>query len=202
MSHANLYRRALTLRSALIAAMAVSFIASAPAGRAFAEPPPWAPAHGYRAKNPDFGAQYQYPDIDIGTCNRGLSNSQLVGGALGAVVGGLLGSKVGKGKGKLAATAAGTLIGALAGASVARSMDTADNECVRKALDAAPDQRQVAWQNPDADAQYKVTPVKSYENRAGRYCREYITEAVIGGRTETVYGTACRQPDGAWQIVN
>ncbi len=202
MSHSNPLRRVLIPRSALIAAMVVSFIASAPAGTAFADPPPWAPAHGYRAKNPDFRANYQYPDIDTGTCNRGLSSSQLVGGALGAIVGGLLGSKVGKGKGKLAATAAGTLLGALAGASIAQSMDTADNECMRKALDAAPDQREVAWQNPDANAQYKVTPVKSYNNRAGRYCREYITEAVIGGRTEKVYGTACRQPDGAWQIVN
>ena len=63
-------------------------------------PPPWAPAHGYRAK---------YPDIGTGTCNRGLTDSQLVGGALGAAIGGLLGSKVGKGDGKLAATAAGTL---------------------------------------------------------------------------------------------
>ena len=195
MPHSSPPRQALTLKSALIAVMAVSFIASAPAGTAFAEPPPWAPAHGYRA-------QYQYPDIDLGFCNRGLSSSQLVGGALGAIVGGLLGSKVGKGKGKLAATAAGTLLGALAGASIARSMDTADNECVRKALDAAPDQKQVAWRNPDANAQYKVTPVKSYNDRAGRYCREYITEAVVGGRTEKVYGTACRQPDGAWQIVN
>ena len=138
MPHSSPHRRASTLRSALIAAMAVSCIASAPAGTAFADPPPWAPAHGYRAK-------YQYPDIDIGTCNRSLTSSQLIGGALGAIVGGLLGSKVGKGKGKLAATAAGTLLGALAGASIAQSMDTADNECVRKALDAAPDQKQVAW---------------------------------------------------------
>ncbi|MCH8091895.1 MAG: glycine zipper 2TM domain-containing protein [Proteobacteria bacterium] len=155
-------------------------------------PPPWAPAHGYRAK---------YPDIYTGTCDRGLSDSELIGGVLGAVIGGLLGSKVGKGDGKLAATAAGTLLGALAGASIAQSMDTADNECLRKALDAAPDQKEIAWRNPDADAQYKVTPVRSYEDRAGRYCREYITEAVVGGRTEKVYGTACRQPDGAWELM-
>ncbi len=142
------------------------------------------------------------PTYTPAPCNRGLSNSQLLGGALGAVIGGLLGSKVGKGDGKLAATAAGTLIGALAGASIARSMDTVDNECLRRALEASPDQREVAWQNPDADAQYRVTPVKSYQNNAGRYCREYITEAVIGDRTEKVYGTACRQPDGAWQVVS
>ncbi len=156
-------------------------------------PPPWAPAHGYRAK---------YPDIGTGTCNRGLTDSQLVGGALGAAIGGLLGSKVGKGDGKLAATAAGTLLGALAGASIAQSMDTVDNECIRKALEESPDGRKIAWRNPDADAHYKVTPVKSYESHAGRYCREYITEAVISGRTEKVYGTACRQPDGAWQVVS
>ncbi|MCH8138223.1 MAG: glycine zipper 2TM domain-containing protein [Proteobacteria bacterium] len=162
-------------------------------GQWLAEPEIAAPEVGYRAR---------YPDIDTGTCNRGLSNQQLFGGALGAIVGGLLGSKVGKGSGKLAATAAGTLLGALAGASIAQSMDTADNECISKALDAAPDHKEIAWRNPDADAQYKVTPVRSYENRAGRYCREYITEAVIGGRTEKVYGTACRQPDGAWQVVS
>ena len=201
MPHFSPPPRASTLRSALIAVMAVSFIASAPAGTAFAEPPPWAPAHGYRANNSDFRTQYQYPDIDLGYCNRGLSNTQLFGGALGAIVGGLLGSKVGKGSGKLAATAAGTLLGALAGASIAQSMDTADNECIRKALDAAPDQKQVAWQNPDANAQYKITPVKSYNDRAGRYCREYLTEAVVGGRTEKGYGTACRQPDGAWELM-
>ena len=202
MPHFSPPPRASTLRSALIAVMAVSFIASAPAGTAFAEPPPWAPAHGYRANNSDFRTQYQYPDIDLGYCNRGLSNTQLFGGALGAIVGGLLGSKVGKGSGKLAATAAGTLLGALAGASIAQSMDTADNECIRRTLDAAPDQKEIVWRNPDADAQYKVTPVKSYQNNAGRYCREYITEAVVGGRSEKVYGTACRQPDGAWEVVS
>ncbi len=151
---------------------------------------------------PSVGYKVSYPDIDTGTCNRGLSNAQLFGGAIGAVIGGVLGSKVGKGKGKLAATAGGALIGALAGYSIARSMDTADNECVRKALDAAPDRREVAWRNPDADAHYKVTPVRSYNNRAGRYCREYITEAVIGGRAEKVTGTACRQSDGSWELMN
>ena len=99
-------------------------------GQWSAEPEIAAPAVGHTTR---------YPDIDTGTCNRGLTSSQLFGGAVGAVIGGLLGSKVGKGDGKLAATAAGTLLGALAGASIARSMDTADNECIRKALDAAPD---------------------------------------------------------------
>lgn len=31
-------------------------------------------------------------------------------------------------------------------------------------------------------------------------CREYTKDVTIAGRTETIYGTACRQPDGSWDI--
>ena len=34
------------------------------------------------------------------------------------------------------------------------------------------------------------------------YCREYQRAARIGGRKSEVYGTACLQPDGSWQIVD
>tara|TARA_R110000787_G_scaffold99110_8_gene203617 strand:- start:356 stop:751 length:396 start_codon:yes stop_codon:yes gene_type:complete len=33
-------------------------------------------------------------------------------------------------------------------------------------------------------------------------CREYNATAVIDGRRVPVYGTACRQPDGSWRIVD
>ena len=33
-------------------------------------------------------------------------------------------------------------------------------------------------------------------------CREYQTQVVIDGRTQNAYGTACRQPDGNWRVVN
>ncbi|MEE8203551.1 MAG: hypothetical protein V3R74_07315, partial [Alphaproteobacteria bacterium] len=32
-------------------------------------------------------------------------------------------------------------------------------------------------------------------------CREYQTTVNVGGQVEQAYGTACRQPDGSWQIV-
>jgi len=34
------------------------------------------------------------------------------------------------------------------------------------------------------------------------YCREYQTNVVVGGVRQQTYGTACRQPNGAWQIAN
>ncbi|MPY72059.1 MAG: hypothetical protein GEU92_18510 [Alphaproteobacteria bacterium] len=72
------------LIAALAAALALSF--SMPV---LADPPPWAPAHGYRAKHKgrDRGPQvvYQVPAVGIpqGTCNRKLLGS-LLGGAAGA----------------------------------------------------------------------------------------------------------------------
>ncbi len=32
-------------------------------------------------------------------------------------------------------------------------------------------------------------------------CQEYTKLVTIGGESETIYGTACRQPDGTWDIV-
>lgn len=34
------------------------------------------------------------------------------------------------------------------------------------------------------------------------YCREYTTTVVIDGVEQQAYGTACRQDDGSWQIIN
>ena len=56
------------------------------------------------------------------------------------------------------------------------------------------------WHDPD-DVRYQVTPYRTYEDESGRFCREYVTTAVIGGRMEEVRDTACRQSDGSWRRV-
>src|SRR6266851_390410 len=33
-------------------------------------------------------------------------------------------------------------------------------------------------------------------------CREYQSTTTIAGQPESVVGTACRQPDGTWRIIN
>jgi surface antigen len=35
----------------------------------------------------------------------------------------------------------------------------------------------------------------------GTYCREFQQTITVGGQTQEGYGTACKQPDGAWKIV-
>jgi surface antigen len=40
------------------------------------------------------------------------------------------------------------------------------------------------------------------DTRTGAYCREFQQTVTIGGKTESAYGTACRQPDGTWKVVS
>ncbi len=120
------------------------------------------------------------------------------GAVLGGAAGGALGSQVGDGKGRTAAIIGGTLLGALLGGAVGRSMDTTDRLQAQRALENSPSGEPVKWYNPDNNAQYEVTPTRTYY-RGEQPCREFTTVAVIDGKRETVYGTACRQSDGTWQ---
>ncbi|MBE0617447.1 MAG: hypothetical protein IH608_05920, partial [Proteobacteria bacterium] len=61
-------------------------------------------------------------------------------------------------------------------------------------------QSSVAWQNPDTRTAYEVTPLATYQE-GDRYCREYTATARIAGEPQQIYGTACRQPDGSWELV-
>ena len=49
----------------------------------------------------------------------------------------------------------------------------------------------------------QATPTSDvYQSQSGQYCREYQSQANIGGRMTYGYGTACQQPDGSWRVVN
>lgn len=68
-------------------------------------------------------------------------------------------------------------------------------------LDRAPDGQTITWADPRSEARYAVAPTRTYREDDGRYCREYLSTATIGGEVRQVYGRACRQPDRAWEIV-
>lgn len=128
-------------------------------------------------------------------------NNEGVGGLTGGVVGGLLGSQFGKGSGRVAAGAGGALIGAFIGSNIGRTMDRQDRMEMQRTLETAPVGRVVTWRNPDSGNQYSVRPTRTYFV-AEQPCREYTTRALIGGKSQEIYGKACRQTDGSWRIVN
>lgn len=144
------------------------------------------------------GASAQYTPYTGGSRQAG---STVVGGVIGAVVG----SQIGKGNGRVAAVGVGTLLGALIGNDIGRSMDAADhaytNGSVGHALETAPSCTTVTWENPQSGTYGNVTPTNTYEESPGRYCREFQQQIVVGGQVQDGYGTACRQPDGNWEIV-
>ena len=46
------------------------------------------------------------------------------------------------------------------------------------------------------------TSKPAFTNSAGQTCRQYKATDTSGGRAADVYGTACRQGDGQWRVVN
>ena len=158
-------------------------------------PPPWAPAHGYRRdRDRDYDLARLPIDIASGRCNR-----EVIGQVLGGAAGAVIGSGVGDGDGRLIAVAAGTLAGVIIGGEIGRAMDRTDALCLDQSLEYAPDGSRIIW--TDNERQYAVTPKETYQDREGRYCREYTMDAQVGDQTQQVYGTACRQPDGSWRMV-
>ncbi len=130
---------------------------------------------------------------------------ETIGTLTGAALGGLAGSTIGRGRGRLAATAAGVVIGGLIGNQIGRSLDRQDRlyayRAEQDALESYPDGGYSRWDNPETGNYGYSQPMRTYQPAPERYCREYQTTIVVGGRTQSAYGTACREPDGSWRLV-
>jgi surface antigen len=128
-------------------------------------------------------------------------SQQDVGTISGGVIGALVGSQFGGGVGQVAATGVGMLVGAKIGGLIGKNMDDVDRLKVNQALESAQTNETIRWVNPDNGNHYAVTPKRTYR-RHGQPCREYTTTAIIGGKKQEIYGTACRTSDGSWRVVN
>ncbi len=136
----------------------------------------------------------------------GMGNKQTVGAVGGGVLGGIIGSNVGRGRGKGWATGIGAVLGALAGSEIGRQMDQQDLAYHQHAWDRAydaPMNDTISWNNPDNGHHGSVTPIREGHNSStGGVCREYKQSIFIDGQAQTAVGTACRNPDGTWSMVN
>ena len=165
----------------------------------WSKPPPWAPAHGYRNKH----KQHEYHDDyanDLGIFE-GRCIYEKVGTVLGGVVGGVLGSKVGDGDGKKIAIVAGTILGAIIGKKVGAHFDEKDRFCTGQALEHAKNGQAVAWDNPETNVTYVVTPVSSYQ-QDDNLCRQFTIETTTSkGITNKKNNDACRNDDKVWNTL-
>ena len=135
-----------------------------------------------------------------GCASHQIPSRETQGTIAGGVIGGVLGSTIGDGSGQVIAAAAGTLIGALVGSHIGSQLDELDRYHAGTTLETTPTGHSKRWVNPDTGKHYEVTPTKTYHSKHGAPCREFTLDAEIGGQSEQVYGTACRQPDGSWKM--
>jgi surface antigen len=126
-----------------------------------------------------------------------------------AVLGTLIGGAAGAGIAAAAGGGAGAIVGAglggaLIGGFIGNRLDARDKRLAAEAAQRAFEQNRVGqasvWRNPDSGNSGSITPTRTYQIASGQYCREYRQTVVIGGQQHQAYGTACRQPDGSWQI--
>lgn len=167
---------------------------------AYAGPPPWAPAHGWRSKHAyytGYSGYHWHEDYGIvsGRCNR-----QAVGTAIGGAVGGTIGSTVGHGDERLVAIILGTVVGAVIGNQIGKGMDEADRGCIGHALELAADRRTVRWVNPDNGWNYGVTPLRGFSSN-GMKRREYRLDVAGRGVNESVIEKACQTGGGTWKAM-
>jgi len=133
------------------------------------------------------------------------NNKTTAGTLIGAAGGALIGSQIGGGSGRIAAAVAGTMIGGFIGHQVGESLDRDDVEHARAAQQrayAAPVGQEISWKNPGNGHSGTITPTRDGKDAAGNSCREYQMTINVGGETQKAYGTACRQADGSWKVVN
>lgn len=159
---------------------------------AIAEPPPWAggwrAAHAERPvhrRHTDYRVVYA-PTTRVAYTGIPVARGLPYGFNRGTCDRGLLGGRV---------------VGVAIGGAVGRAMDRHDRGCVARALDHLPDRRRIVWTGVQG-GEYGVIPLRSTQDEGGRTCREYQAMARIGGDLQQVFGTACRQPDGQWTIVD
>lgn len=143
------------------------------------------------------------PNVDVSSTQSG--PKQTAGTLSGMVIGGALANDMaGESKNKGIATILGAFVGGVIGQNIGAQLDERDrllaDEAYNTALEYNPTDKAAEWKNPDTGNYGRVVPVNTYRQN-GRYCREFTQEIFIGGQKQTGYGRACRQPDGAWEII-
>jgi surface antigen len=129
-----------------------------------------------------------------------------VGAVGGAVLGGLAGNAIG-GDGKNAVAigtgaALGGIGGLLLGSAAGESLDRADRLYAQQSWNRAmqgPLGEPIVWENPETGNSGQTVATRQGQlASSGIACREYTTKVKVGGKSETLVGTACQNPDGTW----
>ena len=130
----------------------------------------------------------------LASCANRAQTGAVGGAAAGALIGQALGHNTG---GTLIGAAVGTMLGYIVGSE----MDKYDRQQLDHMYERGVSNQRSSWVNPDTGNQYTVTPQPAYQEPSSRrVCRRAEIEAIIDGRPERTYSTACRNEYGQWEL--
>ncbi len=144
-----------------------------------------------------FVAGLVFFSLFLASCT-GQYNKAESGAAMGAIGGAVVGQAIG---GNTGGTVIGALVGGAVGYMVGNEMDKYDRQQLNHAYEYGVSGRASSWRNPDNGNSYAVTPEPAYSSSEGT-CRRANVKAVIDGRVENTYTTACRDSEGQWKLQN
>jgi len=73
------------------------------------------------------------------------------------------------------------------------------NQALNQALEINVSGNAFTWTNPDSGRSAAFTPVRTYQDKSGKFCREYRKDVTSTDRTDTTFGLACRDETGTWK---
>lgn len=134
--------------------------------------------------------------------NQPTGSKEGLGTFVGALGGAVIGSQFGGGSGRVAGVATGALIGGFLGNRIGASLDARDQQynysASVQALNSGVPQQ---WSNPQTGVYGNIQPGPA-QTINNQQCRQYTNTIYIDGQPQIARGTACRNPDGSWQVVN
>lgn len=120
----------------------------------------------------------------------------------GALTGAATGTAAGAAIGDTEAAVIGGLLGTIVGHEIGYRMQREDRQRTRDVLEHNQTGQSSDWVNPDTGRRYAVTPRVTYRGARQRPCREFVIEWGTGPSARKSVESACRRPDGTWQIMN
>jgi surface antigen len=188
------------LNATKVAPFILFLLVSSWSAAALADPPPHAPAHGWRKKHDPYYVGYtgKYWDQDYGIL-AGRCNREAVATVLGGVIGGAVGSRVGDKENRKIAIIVGAAVGALIGNKIGREVDEADRRCIGHALEIGRPGQVVTWLNQDAGIEYQMA-LGARDDKHGDKCRGYTLLGTAGDKKSFRQGVACQAEPGVWKI--
>lgn len=73
------------------------------------------------------------------------------------------------------------------------------NAALAAALEEYVSGQSASWHNPESGNSGEITPIRTFKNPEGTWCREYASQEIRGSLQETRQAIACRESDGRWQ---